>query len=85
MEYLTMDTLEGFLTTTFANKQYNEYLEKYKKTIASMAVAEVDTFLKRLEIMAYRQAMYHYKQIPADIERFIPKTVLMRYANFVHM
>ena len=85
MEYLTNDTLEGFLTTVFANKTYTMYLEKYKKTIESMPATEVETFLKRLEIMAYRQAMYHYHQTPVDIERFVPKIVMMRYANFVHM
>ena len=85
MQYLSSATLEDFLIYTRTNTYYSEFVKKYQTKIDTMATLETDTFLKRLETMAYRLAMYHYKKTPVDIEQYLPKKEGKRYANFEHI
>ena len=82
MDYLSSKTLEDFLVYSRTNKNYAEFLKKYTIKLESLPSLEKDTFLKRLETMAYRLAMYHYEKTPVDIEPFLPKQDVKRYANF---
>ena len=84
MENLPTDTLEGFVTYTAANKLYLHFLEKYETKIHSLLPLETETFMKRLEVMAYRQTLYKYNKVPPEIERYYPKAEMKRYANFIN-
>ena len=85
MENLPTDTLEEFVTYTAASKLYLHFLEKYEMKIQSLLPLETETFMKRLEVMAYRQTLYNLKRVPPEIERYYPKGETRRYANFMNV
>ena len=85
MENLPTDTLEGFVTYTAASKLYLHFLEKYETKIQSILPLETETFMKRLEVMAYRQTLYKQKRVPPDVEQYYPRSEHKRYANFMNV
>jgi hypothetical protein len=85
METLNTQTLEGFVTYTAANKLYLRFLEQYETKIQSVPPSEAETFMKRLEVMAYRQTLYKQQKVPPEIAQYYPKVETRRYANFKNM
>jgi hypothetical protein len=82
MDTIDIHTLEGFVTYFAANKLYLRFLEQYETKIQSVLPSEAETFMKRLEVMAYRQTLYKQQKVPPEIEQYYPRVDTRRYANY---